>query len=121
MAKELTASGSLIQNDIEDASLAVEGLLVSMTGTSASKGRMATTLSDVAIPLGSLATLGWFFFKNRSSTTTITVKHASAGTAILSVLPGEFAMGRFGSGVTAPTIVGSAVEPGVFDYKIFAI
>lgn len=119
MSAELTCSGSIIQNDWEDSTPSVESLDVNMAGTSVQKGRMSTTLGDVLIPLGSVVTLGWFIFKNRSSTTTITVKHASGGTAIFSLLPGEFVMGRFGSGVTAPTIVGSAVESGVFDFKIF--
>lgn len=123
MSNELTCSGSIIQNDTEDATPNVNALLVSVNSELIQRGRMSVTASDVLIFLGPLGsqTLGWYFFKNLSTTVTITVKTTTSGTAILSLLPGEFAMGRFGSGVTVPAIVGSAAESYVFDYKIFGV
>lgn len=121
MANELTVSGRIVENAWEDSTPSVESLDVDMTGDNVAKGRMATTTGDVAVPLGALATLGWFFFKNTSATTTITIKTASSGTAVLSLLPGEFAMGRLGSGMTTPYVTGSAAENGIFEYKIFAV
>lgn len=119
MSAEITAQGSLTFNSTEDV-LTVNGIDINMTGTRFTHDRQAVTASDVAISLGGVGsgTLGWFLLINRSTTLTFSIKTATSGTIILSLLPGEFAMGRFGSGVTAPAVV-SSTTGSVLEYVIF--
>lgn len=85
---------------------------VSIAGNPATMGVLTVNNADTTIPLGNISgTLGVYSFKNLDSTNTINIKHAAAGTVILSILPGECWQGRFGSGVTAPVAISSASTP----------
>lgn len=62
-----------------------------------------TTAGGTAIPLGGVATAGgWFFFQNNDLTNNVDILTGVNGSAFLTLKPGEFAIGRFNSAVTAP-------------------
>ena len=72
-----------------------------------------TTAGGTAIPLGGVNAAGGFFFiKNNDPTNYVQILNAVSGTVLLRLNPGEFAMGRFDAGVTAPAALAhtAAVE-----------
>lgn len=104
MSNELTLSGSITFNDTDETA-AVTAFNASMTGTRFVHSRQAVGFaSDEIIQLGELtgATLGWCWVKNLDSTNFMNIKTAASGTVIVKLKAGEFALFRFGSGVTAP-------------------
>jgi hypothetical protein len=104
MANELTISGSLTWNE-DESLLAVEALLVSMTGTRYFGGIQSIGITEEAIQLGELSgnTLGWALFINLDSTNYLELRSGTgASNDIIKIKAGEFALFRFGSDVTAP-------------------
>jgi hypothetical protein len=60
------------------------------------------------------------WFRNLDSTNTISIKTAVAGTIIISLLPGWFALLPLGSGVSLPSAVASAGTP-LLEYAILQL
>lgn len=120
MANELTLSGSITFNDTDETA-AVSALNASMTGTRFIHSRQSVGFSaDEVVELGELtgATLGWAYFKNLDSTNFVQIKTASSGTAIVKLKPGEFALFRFGSGVTAPYAIANTAAC-LLEFRIY--
>lgn len=108
-AIQVTASlvyTNLPQN-ISAQTLAAGPSLFSITGINYAGGTMAvpTTSGGTIIPLGSVTSLGWAMFKNNDSTNYVDILVTTSGTDILRLYPGEVALFRFGSGVTAPAAI----------------
>jgi len=84
--------------------LAVSNLSISVSGKNYVEGTMAvpTTAGGTVIPLGSLTGLGWGIFWNHDGTNYVDILPATSGVSIVRMLPGEPAVFRFGSGITAP-------------------
>lgn len=104
MANEITVASRLTYEDNDDVSIEMEKLATTYSagGEKAVKNRLAVTTSEVAIPLGSVTTLGWCAFRNLDPTNFIEIRVGTGGTKILKLKPGEQQVFRFGSGVTAP-------------------
>ena len=64
-----------------------------------------TTAGGTAINLGNLASLGWYLIKNLDTANNVDLLDAVSGHTINTLKPGECAMGRFASGVTAPAML----------------
>lgn len=86
-----------------------------VTGTNSVHQRQTipTDASGTAISLGvggtgGIATLGYGIFVNRDATNYIELMTAVSGTKIAKLFPGEVAMFRFGSGVTAPAAIANS-------------
>ncbi len=106
MANEITVSGSLsvAKGNLAAESLSVSTLRANLAGSKIEKSvqSIPTTAGGTAIKLGDLGSVGWFFIKNLDNTNYVEIMNAVSGTAFLRLLPGEFAVGRFAGGVTAP-------------------
>lgn len=104
MANELTLSATLDYADSESADelLQVVEKIVNVSTKKYVKAKQSIGTSEEAIGLGEVTSLGWAIFINRDSTNFITLKTATSGTIFARLNAGEFAMFRFGSGVTAP-------------------
>lgn len=108
-AIQVTASlvyTNLPQN-ISAQTLAAGPSLFTITGINYAGGTMAvpTTSGGTVIPLGSVTTLGWAMLKNNDATNYVDVLVAVSGTDILRLYPGEVALFRFGSGISAPAAI----------------
>lgn len=64
-----------------------------------------TTSGGTAIPLGSLANLGYALFINLDVTNYIEISTAVSGTKIIKLLPGDYALFRFDPSITAPAAI----------------
>lgn len=108
MANEIQVTGQLQYTNsaqgISAKSLSIAGVTFSITGKNYAQESMSvpTTAGGTAIPLGSLGSLGWAAFKNNDATNYVDILTATSGTDIIRLLPGEFAIFRFGSGISAP-------------------
>lgn len=108
MANEILASGSLsytnVAKGISNLSLTEQPSYFTITGYEAQSSTMnvPTTAGGTAIPLGSVGTIGWCFFKNLDPTNYLDILTAASGTAFLRLLPGEFAICRLTPAITAP-------------------
>ena len=106
MANELVLNATLLYNKNNvQISLAIQNLRVTVTGNGLeSLASYSLTTADTAIPLGTVSSAGgWLFVQNTDVTNYITIKSAVSGTAMIRVLPGEFALFRLEPGITAPS------------------
>jgi hypothetical protein len=87
--------------------LTVSGLAVAMTGSKYVQGVMnvPTTPGGTAIPVSALANLGYAMLVNLDTTNYVQVLSAVSGTVVLKLLPGDVALFRFDSGITAPALL----------------
>jgi hypothetical protein len=91
-------------------SVAIGATKINQTGSRAVLGVQEATATAVAIDISPLGggVLGRFAFKNLDGTNDlILLTQVTTGIAFVSLLPGEMAQGRFGSGVTAPAVQSS--------------
>lgn len=112
MASEIQASAQLGYTNtpagIPLQSLGSQGTkFFNITGKNYSGGTMSvpTTAGGTAIPKGSIGTLGWAVFINNDATNYIQLMSAVSGTVFIKLLPGEFALFRFDSGISAPAAI----------------
>lgn len=106
MANELAISALMNYSDSNgtQASLpqVLAPLLVSVTTKIIFRGTQLVGTSIGVINIGSIATLGWYILVNRDPVNTIRLYNSTVGIIINQMFPGEFCMGRFGQGITAP-------------------
>lgn len=104
MADELELSASLAYTDSEGADeiLQIVEKFANVSTKKYVKAKQNIATSEEAIGLGEVTSLGFAIFINRDSTNYVELRTATSGTYFAKLLPGEFAMFRFGSGVTAP-------------------
>ncbi len=124
MSNELSLLAQLLYADSEGESFAFtlpEGLQKTLATRKYVRNRLTVTTSELAIPLGNLATLGYAFFINRDTTNFVEIRVATGGTkfARLDASSG-FYFGKFGSGVTAPFAIADTASC-LVDYVIFAL
>lgn len=104
MANEITITGKLEYADSESADLSLE-VLEKAANVATKKfihHKQNIGITEEALDLGELTSLGWAIFINRDTTNFVNIKTATSGTIFAKILAGECAMFRFGSGVTAP-------------------
>ncbi len=104
MANELTLSATLAYADAEsaDEALQIAELKANVAALKYIKHKQNIGITEEAIDLGEVASLGWGMFVNRDATNFLELRVATAGTKFVKLKPGEFAFFRFGSGITAP-------------------
>jgi hypothetical protein len=83
---------------------------ISQNGNAVSSGIQTVTTTAAVIDIGALtgSVLGRFAIKNLDGTNNLSILPAVAGTAFVTLLPGEMAQGRFDGTVTAPAVKSSA-------------
>lgn len=105
MASELTLSGTIEYSDSEGASEILQVLekVANVSTKKYIKAKQSIGITEEAIGLGELTSLGWSIFINRDSTNYIELRSGTgASNDIIKLLAGEFAVFRWGSDVTAP-------------------
>jgi hypothetical protein len=105
MADELDISASITYEDAEATAftVAVADVLRSVTTKLFVHHKQNVGITEEALDLGGLATLGWAFFINRDDTNYCEIRSATgAGNDVIRVDPLCPALFRFGSDVTAP-------------------
>lgn len=105
MAQELTINASLAYSDSEGSDLSIEiaDLKPNVSTKKFVHAKQNIGITEEAIGLGEVTSLGWAFFKNLDSTNFLSIKTGTGGTIIMKLLAGESAGPfRFGSGITAP-------------------
>jgi len=105
MANELTINASMAYEDSEgtiDAGFSVVDLLVTVATKRYVKFKMNVAITEEAIPLGDVGTLGYAMFINRDATNFIELRVGTGGTKFCKLKAGEVALFRIGSGITAP-------------------
>lgn len=115
MSQELQVTGSIVFQKGNSGPLAkaIVGLLIDVSGNNCVyEAGLSIATSETTIQLGGLtAPFGWALFHNIDATNTINIKTGASGTIFCSLLPGEFALLRLGSGISAPVAVSSADTP----------
>jgi hypothetical protein len=75
-------------------------------------GQLLAAVTPAALPVSGLsAPGGFFFFVNNDPTNYIQILTSVSGVPFLRIEPGEVAMGRFDSGITAPAVAAGAGTP----------
>lgn len=87
--------------------LAVSGQYVTQSGSRYTQGVMhvPTTAGGTAIPVSSLSNLGYAMFVNLDATNYVDIMSATSGTAFVRLQPGDSALFRFTSTITAPAML----------------
>jgi hypothetical protein len=100
---QLTAILTLSETGITTG-LSVPGLYVALSGSKYSQQVMAvpTTSGGTAIPVSSLANLGYTEIQNLDPTNYCDILTAVSGTAFIRLQPGDVALFRFNPAITAP-------------------
>ncbi len=104
MADEITLSGALAYLDSELTSdeLSVSGLTASVATKLIQRIKMSIPITEVALKLGTITSLGWFIGINRDATNYVELRVSTGSTKFAKLTAGKFAIFQFGSGITAP-------------------
>ena len=122
MANEVTLTATLNYADSEGSNetLQVADKQANVASKIYTKNKQNIGTTEEAIKLGEVASLGWAIFINRDPTNFINIKAGTGGTVIVKLLPGELAMFRFGSGITAPFAIADTA-PCQLEYMICSL
>jgi hypothetical protein len=122
MANELTLNAMIAYSDAEDADevLQVADLAATASTLKYVKAKQAIGITEEAIGLGEVTSLGWGLFINRDSTNFIELRVGTGSTKFAKLKAGEFAFFRFGSGVTAPYAIADT-SPCQMEYIIVSV
>ncbi len=106
---EITSSASLSYTNtakgIATTALSSPPSFFTVTGYNVNNSTMNVPTSATAIPLGSVGTPGWAYFKNLDATNYVDIMTATGGTAFIRLQPHEFCMFRFTPAVTTPAAI----------------
>lgn len=106
MSNEFTLNGSIAYEDSEETSfdISITDKLANISTKKYVRHKQNVGTSEEALDIGELTVAGgWAFIINRDSTNYVEIRSASgAGNDIIKILPGEFALFRWGSDVSAP-------------------
>lgn len=122
-ATQLTCNASLAYDDgvSDPITLQIANFLVPVATKVVFRGQKSIGITDTVIPLGGVATLGYFVFVNLDVTNYIDVKVAASGTIIARLDPaGGFLVGKIGSGITAPNALANTA-PAIMDILILSL
>lgn len=123
MSAELSITGSLSGTKAFSLkNLQIPTIQPTLTGSKfvQSTQSIPTTANGTAINLGPLSNVGWYLIVNRDATNFVQLYNATSGTKFAKLLPGEFAMGRFDTGITAPAAIADTAAC-LIEYLIFEI
>lgn len=103
MANELTLSASLrFEKNSQVAQFYRGSRQFTVSGDEMIDMIVPVGTSEEAMPLGEIGTLGYCLVHNMDATNYVQIRTGTSGTAMIRLNAGEFALFRFGSGVTAP-------------------
>lgn len=107
MSNELTLNASLAYSDSEDSdvSLEIADLILSVVTKKFTRFKQNVGTSEEALVLGEVSSLGYIMIVNRDETNYVEIRVSTGSTKFIKLKAGEFAIFRFGSGVTAPYII----------------
>lgn len=125
MADEITCSVSIAYDDgqTED-SLDIVAAVFTSAGKRVQRATMTVLITETAVPLGPLSSLGFFMAINRDPTNYVEAKVAASGAIFARLLPdtdsdkkGGFCAMRLGSGAQVPVMIANSASCKV-DYLI---
>jgi hypothetical protein len=106
MANEISLSATLAYEDSEDTEISLglpAGLLKTITTKVLFHGKIAVTTSEVAIDKGTISTLGYGIFVNRSPDYYIEIRVSTGGTKFCRLdQDSGFVFLKFATAITAP-------------------
>ena len=108
MADELTITASVTYEDsdgVEEIVRSLTGLGVTVTTKRFVHVKNSIGVTEEAMTLGEVSTLGYCWIKNLDETNFVEVRVSTGSTKMVKVKAGEASLFRFGSGVTAPYII----------------
>ncbi len=123
MANEITINATLQYDDgvSQELSLQVTDLKANVTTTLAARFKQTIGITEEAIQLCGLASLGYVMFVNVDDTNFISIKSATSGVIVGKLFPGEcYGPVRLGSGMQAPFAIADTA-PCDMDILIIAI
>ena len=106
MANEITLTAALkfLKGDT-DTSFSKSGLLIDVAGTDYVRMTQQVGVSEEALDLGGLSTLGYILMFNLDSTNFVEIRPATGVADMIKILAGECALFRMADGVTAPFVI----------------
>ena len=122
MANELTLSNSFTYDDgkVKPIGRALESLVVNVSTKRFSHQQHNIGVTEEAVTLGEVATLGWFWLRNLDTTNFVEWRVSTGSTKAArangGANGGEAMMFRVGSGVTAPYLI---ADTGAVDVEYF--
>jgi hypothetical protein len=121
VADEFTLNASLAYSDSEGSEeiMSVVDVLRSISTKLFVKHKQNIGITEEALDLGGLASLGWAFFKNLDETNYVELRVATGGSKIIRIDPLCLAFFRFGSDVTAPFAIANTATVQL-EYVIYA-
>lgn len=105
MAREFTISASIEYDDStnEAFTIGISEIEDDITTKDYVRHSQQVGVTEEALDLGGLATLGWAVFINRDDTNFVEIRSGTgAGNDIIKIPPGMIALFHFGSDITAP-------------------
>lgn len=104
MANELTVSLTLqfAKGNVASVGFVKSNLQFTVAGQKYVRTVQNIGTSIEALAMGEVATPGWYFFFNLDATNYVEILTAIAGVAFLKLKPGEAAVGRLPTAITAP-------------------
>lgn len=104
MSNEITLDADLTYSDSEGTavSLGVIAKTVTVTTKIVSRLKQNIGITEEAIKLGEVSSIGYAIFVNRDTTNYVELKVAASGAIFAKMFPGEMAFLRLGSGAQVP-------------------
>lgn len=122
MANELSVSMSFAyaRGNFAPLARALTALGVTISSDPVICDVLNVTTVELAVPLGGVVLAGnWAWFRNLDSTNFLEIRVATGGTKFLKLKPGEAALLRLGSGVTAPFAIADTATCAL-EYVLFS-
>lgn len=123
MANEIVINANLAYEDSEGTEHPALGVVADQATITTKKfisGKISVGITEEAIPLGEVTSLGWAVFKNLDTTNYVEIRSATgASNDIIKIAAGEAACFRFGSDITAPYIIANTAACQV-EYRIYS-
>ena len=107
MANEFSFTAKVAYADSEgaDFEFGIEQIAATIGTKRYLHAKQNVAITEEALNLGDVTTLGWFLGVNRDTTNFLSIKTGTGGTIFARLNPGLPALFRFGSGVTAPFVI----------------
>lgn len=108
MANEFTISAaiSFVKNNAETISLAQAAKILSQAGVgSIEVPEVSVAITEQAMNVGGLTTLGWCLFKNLDATNFLHIRISTGGSKFIKVPASSGVLFHFGVDVTAPYLI----------------
>lgn len=122
MSLELTLNATLAYEDSTDGetSLQVTDKQVTLTTVKYTQLRQSIGITEEALVLGEVTSLGWIMVINRDLSNFVNLKVATSGAIFAKLFPGEFCFLRLGSGAQAPFLIADTA-PCVVEFLLISV